>query len=766
MARELVRRVDGIGERNVNAALAGLLSLTSDAMLVFDGAGRILLANDVAAGLFPHGSEPLVGMDVRSLFPPAVGAVPDLPFDPAALPFSVDGTTSRLLCLGADGTPKELAIRADRVGTAGATYILVAHEAHEDAAARSEHERLVGELSRANRRLTGTLNIVLDTLGSQDVASLFRSVIEEITSTMEATGTVLYIAGADGYHLRGMSQSLQGRRVTHYIPFGRMIEKLTTRAGKSLRLRVLPPQRDTLRQGKMVRRDVVDEATREVYKVRTVTLPPFVTFIAVPVWFGGHVIALIEVGWDQAHPTRREDAELMDAVAQYLSLQLAGALATLRSHKEERLDNRASQIREGLMSANMEKDAWLGRSLAQVSDELHARCLEVHQGVGEGSPATVDLPEGSAILDVPLGLDQGGATGGPLQPDQPLGEDQPDQEASTGPDPQVVAVDPASPLGSWLQGRGLSPLAALVDLGEVQGARRTFLLVRADDYLDAEPFDAMDLDFLRTVAHDIHDLARAGEEHRQDRRIAQALQTGMRNELQKVRGISAQGIYSSATATAVIGGDFYDLIALPNRRACVIMGDVSGKGVEAASVSAAVRTALGAYSWQGLSPARMVRLLNDFLLGFSRIETFATLFVGIVDLGAGVLSYCSAGHPPALLVRAATGEVEALSVQSGVVGAFHEMTYRNGRVRLGPGDMLLLYTDGTTEARSPSGAFFGEEGLRDAVMTQAPQGFEGFLDRMLGILDAFTERSLEDDVAMVLLRFDELGAKADLPTEG
>ena len=154
-----------------------------------------------------------------------------------------------------------------------------------------------------------------------------------------------------------------------------------------------------------------------------------------------------------------------------------------------------------------------------------------------------------------------------------------------------------------------------------------------------------------------------GDEARnQDKRIAQALQTGMRNELQNVEGISTQGIYSSATAAAVIGGDFYDLIRLPHKRACVIMGDVSGKGVEAASVSAAVRTALGAYSWQGLEPARMVRLLNDFLLGFSRLETFATLFVGIVDRQSGTLTYCSAGHPPSLLVRASSGEVESLDV--------------------------------------------------------------------------------------------------------
>jgi serine phosphatase RsbU (regulator of sigma subunit) len=231
----------------------------------------------------------------------------------------------------------------------------------------------------------------------------------------------------------------------------------------------------------------------------------------------------------------------------------------------------------------------------------------------------------------------------------------------------------------------------------------------------------------------------------------------MRSELQKVEGISAQGIYSSATEAAFVGGDFYDLIRLPERRACVIMGDVSGKGVEAASVSAAVRTALAAYSWEGLSPARMVELLNDFLLGFARVETFATLFVGIVDLAAGELTYCSAGHPPAVILRAATGELEWLGEQSGVVGAFHDMAYHDGHVTLYEGDLLVLYTDGTTEARAADGRFFGEDGLRDAVMREGVRGFEGLTDRLLASVEAFTGNSLDDDVAMVALRFDQVG---------
>ena len=101
--------------------------------------------------------------------------------------------------------------------------------------------------------------------------------------------------------------------------------------------------------------------------------------------------------------------------------------------------------------------------------------------------------------------------------------------------------------------------------------------------------------------------------------------------------------------------------------------------------------------------------------------------------------------------------MQTLDEQSGVVGAFRGMPYHDGRVSLGEGDRLFLYTDGVTEARSPSGSFFGEQGLHDALMEEATGSLDGLLDRMLGRLDAFTDRSLEDDVAMVALRFDRLG---------
>ena len=598
-----------------------------------------------------------------------------------------------------------------------------------------ELEERVVRLTRANKRLSGALSIVLDTLDSENVAMLFDRVLDRITETFGADGTLVYFAASDGFHLRGATDSLSRSVIPEFMDFGRSIETLAAREGHALRLRVSPPDAEMLRAGSLAERTVVREDTQESFSIEAGLLPPFASFICVPVWFGGHVISIIEVGWQRVHALLEDDALLLDSVARYLGVQLMGAFTALRSQRAARLRQLGSELREELMAVTEGDNLGAVENLEEIwqraADALVAHLLPIRVNVHQGH-AVLELP-GNDLRAMPFDLDALSA------------ENRQENIA-------LVPIDEESALGTWLVEQGEPAIGTLIDLGDIAGARRAFMLLRPQG---AEPYDGDELAFIQRLAQDSHEIALGEVAREQDKRIAQALMSGMKSELQTVEGISARGIYSSATASALVGGDFYDLIRLPERRACVIMGDVSVKGVEAASVSAAVRTALGAYAWEGLSPARMVRTLNDFLLGFSRIETFATLFVGIIDLASGTLTYCSAGHPPALFVHA--GETSTLGVQSGVVGAFADISYRDGVQQLAQGDLMLLYTDGTTEARSPSGAFFGEDGLADAVAAEVPCGFNGLLDRLLARLDAFTCHRLEDDVALVALRFDKVG---------
>lgn len=715
---------EGVGERSLSGTLAGLLALTSDAVVAFDGAGRVLLANDEARDLLGRGVASLTGVDVRALFPAPINVQADEAFSVASLPFGLDGAATRLVCLGSDGRSHELMVRAERVSAPGDTYLLVATPVAGDEVAAREHERLVEELSRANRRLSGTLEIVLSTIDSSDVGTLFSRVLEEICQTMDASGTLLYLVENGRLNLRGSSESLEGRRLPRHLSFDQALIRDAREEGGSLRLRLMEPTRESLRQGRMSTRVLLNEETHETRSIPARYVLPFSSMIVTPVWFGGYVIAMIVIGWESARQQSRDDVRLLNAVGRYLSTQLAGALSMLRQQRTTELADAGSRLRQAMIDRDYDEVRQL------LSEALAAEVVLVRANAHQPQTVVANLPHAGAC-DLPLTFEQIIDGRGP-----------------------IVSVGEGMPLGDWLADEGEPCVGAFVEIGLVGEELQALLLLRDGE---EDPFDDLELTFLRRFQDDARDALRSDEVRNRDRRIAQALQSGMRNELQKVNGITAKGIYSSATQSAFVGGDFYDLIRLPDQRACVIMGDVSGKGVEAASVSAAVRTALGAYSWEGLPPARMVSLLNEFLLGFSRLETFATVFVGIIDGRAKTLTYCSAGHPPALLARAQSGELLTCDIQSGVVGAFADMVYRNGSVALAEGDVLLLYTDGTTEARSSDGSFFGDDGLRDAVMAELPLGFEGLLDRLLARLDDYTGRRLEDDVAMVGLRFDALG---------
>ena len=748
-----VRRVEGVVDGTVAATLSQLLRLTSDAVIVFNMEGTVLLANEEAESLFAKEDGTIAGLDVRFLFTPANQENLQKPFFVESLPFAIDGSTSMVAAPAQDGTSQVLSVRADYVGAPTQAIVLTASKLRDMASPMHDDERMVLDLRRANKRLSGALQIVLDTLDSEDMGQLIERVLEELSETVEADGALIYLAEQDGYHLHGATESLRSAsldRIPRYFAFNSSLERLTFYSEHALRLHTMPLHSSTLKQGRVKKRNLVNEETREVITVDASHLPPFTSFLVVPVWFGGHIVALIEVGWERKRALLVEDARLLDSIANYLSVQLVGALSAMRTQRRDTLREALARVRQGLLHSAADGEKISGERLQQVmrsvGTDLSAQVFSVDCCEVTGNITLHALGAEQAATAVDGAKDVGKQI---ALPSTVEGLKTGEGEAS------VKEVELDSALSRALAAQGLPCKGAVLFLGKFAGEQHTWLFLREEN---AEPLSDIELDFLDRVMLLVHSLAVGAEESQQNKHISQALQSGMKNELQQVEGISAEGIYSSATADAFVGGDFYSMIKLPGRRACIIMGDVSGKGIEAASISSAVKTALSAYAWEGRTPARMVATLNEFLLGFSRVETFATLFVGIVDLTTSSLTYCSAGHPPAILVSAQSGDAELLDVQSGVVGAFHDMEYKNGTVRLHEGDILLLYTDGTTEARSPEGAFFGETGLRDMIMNEVPQGFDGLLNRFLSTLDRYTGRRLDDDVAMVALRFDELGS--------
>ena len=184
------------------------------------------------------------------------------------------------------------------------------------------------------------------------------------------------------------------------------------------------------------------------------------------------------------------------------------------------------------------------------------------------------------------------------------------------------------------------------------------------------------------------------------------------------------------------------------------MADVSGKGLEAA-----VQTAMLKYTLRGFAletpddPARVLARVNDVLCSpMSSHDGFVTLFYGVLDTQTGEMVYANAGHEPPLFREAATGEVRPLPPCDGLAfGAMGGVAYEECRAALAPGDLLLLYTDGITEARADDSSFLGLEGLT-ALLPRADVSAAECIRAVYAGVSAFAGDVRRDDVAMLALR--------------
>lgn len=239
------------------------------------------------------------------------------------------------------------------------------------------------------------------------------------------------------------------------------------------------------------------------------------------------------------------------------------------------------------------------------------------------------------------------------------------------------------------------------------------------------------------------------ERYEAERTIAQTLQEVLLTMPDKVSGIDFGHLYYSATETARVGGDFYDLFELEDEQIAVVMGDVAGKGLEAASLTALVKNSIKAYSFEGISVPEVLDRTNNVVLRNSGDSNFVTVFFGILNKQTGRFIYCSAGHPPPIL-RKTDGSLMILSVGGPAIGIFTDLPLEQSQILIEPGDTLVLYTDGAIEARR-NGTFLGEKGLVRYInknaglpIGQMPQAvFKDIID--------FTGGTLSDDVAILAL---------------
>ncbi len=198
-----------------------------------------------------------------------------------------------------------------------------------------------------------------------------------------------------------------------------------------------------------------------------------------------------------------------------------------------------------------------------------------------------------------------------------------------------------------------------------------------------------------------------------------------------------------------VGGDFYDVIELPDHKIGLFIADVADKGMPAALFMALTRTLMRAAILESDSPAMAVRRVNDLLLPDTRQGMFVTAFLAVLDLENSDCIYVNAGHNPPLLIRAA-GQLERLTRTAIALGLMDQLNIRQKSFHLEAGDKLLLYTDGVTEAMSDHGDFFGENRLQDVLRESHTETAEELLTTIQERLNGFTGPvPLADDLTML-----------------
>jgi serine phosphatase RsbU (regulator of sigma subunit) len=179
-----------------------------------------------------------------------------------------------------------------------------------------------------------------------------------------------------------------------------------------------------------------------------------------------------------------------------------------------------------------------------------------------------------------------------------------------------------------------------------------------------------------------------------------------------------------------VGGDFYDIILFDERRVGFVIADVSDKGVPAALYMALSKTIIRASALERRSPAEALRRANDLLVADSSSGMFVTVFYGVLDVRDGVLTYANAGHNPPLLARVGGQAPERLSADGMILGVMEGVALEEKQTRMNAGDVLLMYTDGLTDAINEREEEFGAERLARCLVDAMSQSAEALIQHI------------------------------------
>jgi len=300
-----------------------------------------------------------------------------------------------------------------------------------------------------------------------------------------------------------------------------------------------------------------------------------------------------------------------------------------------------------------------------------------------------------------------------------------------------------------------SVLAVPLSVSETE----VFGIIYADSPTDEEMFSKEHLDILTTLASVAAirvENARLLEERFEKERIKRELE--LATEIQQsfqpsappmMNGYEFQGISFSCYE---IGGDYYDFIRQPDGKMLIALGDVSGKGTAAALLMSSLHAAIHAQVAAKTPLPQAIKSVNEYLAENTPSNRFVTLFICELDSQTGVINYINAGHNPPLIGRA-DGVVQQLESGGFPLGIMPLAEFEVGQTRLEPGEALVIYSDGVSEANNLAGDEFGMERLTQVVSKNLLASASGMRDKVESALSAFTQTApANDDITLVIVK--------------
>ena len=275
---------------------------------------------------------------------------------------------------------------------------------------------------------------------------------------------------------------------------------------------------------------------------------------------------------------------------------------------------------------------------------------------------------------------------------------------------------------------------------------------------NAEPFGEREKRLLLRLSPVVAAGVRNADLYEREKKIAESLEASFMPEFDReFPDIRIEHGYLAALDESQVGGDFYDLMEFNKGVYGIAIGDVAGKGLDAAVYTAMTRYMIQAYSTDDPDPVSVVSKLNSALYRYTPTGKFVTLIYGILDTAAGSFTYVNAGHEIPFIYRGDGGKLDSLRTTGPAVGALTEADYTLDTVTFGSEDMIIFYTDGATEARY-EGKFLGTDGLKKIISDQMRRNLDNLAKAIINGVRSYAKGHLRDDIAILVVKARTPGA--------